>query len=371
MTGMTLRPFSIDVPQAVLDRLQSKLADSRIGYMPDDGEQWRYGMDARYLAELVDYWRDGYDWRAQEKALNRWPQFIATIDGIDIHFIHAKGDGSQPLPLILTHGWPGSIIEFAEVIPRLVTAGFTVVVPSLPGFGWSGRPARPIGPGAVAGIWHRLMVEKLGYSRFFAQGGDFGSAVTVQLAIDHPQTVAAIHLNFFMGPPPTTSNDPELLAYWAAVAELMKAESGYHHEQATKPQTIGLALHDNPIGWAAWVVEKFWRWGDTHGQIESCFSKDQLITNLMTYLVTDSVMSSLWMYYGSAHEQRAAGPVTVSTALAKFPAELYPMPSRALAERQYHVVRWTEMSAGGHFAAMEEPEAFATDLIEFFGQQSG
>jgi len=362
-----MKPFRIDVPQAVLDRIQAKLADSRIGYMPDDPDQWKYGMDARYLAELVDYWRTGYDWRAEEEKLNRWPQFLAEVDGVPIHFYHVRGRADRPIPILLTHGWPGSVVEFQAVMPLLAEAGFSLVVPSLPGFGWSGRPRLPIGPATIARMWRRLMVDILGYPRFFAQGGDFGSAITAQLGISHADVVAAIHLNFFMAPLPGPDADAELLDYWAAVRATMEAESGYHHEQATKPQTIGLALHDNPVGWAAWVAEKFQRWGDTGGDIESRFDKDHLITNLMSYLATDSVMSSFWIYYATAQESRENGPVTAPTALAKFPGEFYPMPSRALAERQYDLRRWTEMPSGGHFAAMEEPEAFARDLIEFFG----
>jgi len=368
---MSPTPFRIDVQQPVLDRIQAKLSDTRIGYMPRDDNQWQYGMDARYLAELVEYWRTDYDWRAEEEVLNRWPQFMADVDGVPIHFYHIQGDTAmRPLPILLTHGWPGSVVEFQEVIPRLVAAGFSLVVPSLPGYGWSGRPPRPIGPAKVAAMWRSLMVDVLGYPRFFAQGGDWGSAVTTQLGISHADVVAAIHLNFFMGPPPGPDADPELLAYWADVGRLTEAESGYHHEHATKPQTIGLALHDNPVGWAAWVVEKFWRWGDTKGEIESRFTKDHLITNLMSYLVNDNVMSSIWMYNGLNGDKIAPGPVTVPTALAHFPGEFYPMPSRAIAERQYNVVRMTKMAAGGHFAAMEEPEAFAEDVIAFFGSQA-
>jgi pimeloyl-ACP methyl ester carboxylesterase len=366
---MNPEPFRIDVPQTVLDRIQAKLADTRIGYMPQDDDRWRYGMDAHYLAELVDYWRRTYDWRREEEKLNRWPQFRAEVDGTSIHFYHVRGAAERPIPILLTHGWPGSVAEFQGVIPPLVEAGFSLVVPSLPGFGWSGRPQRPIGPKKVADMWRSLMVDVLGYDRFFAQGGDFGSAVTAQLGINHPDVVAAIHLNFFMAPLPDSDADAELLEYWRAVAALTEAESGYHHEHATKPQTIGLALHDNPVGWAAWVVEKFWRWGDTKGDIESRFSKDHLITNLMTYLVNDTVMSSIWMYYGTQHEERSPGPVPVPTALAHFPGEFYPMPSHALAERQHKVARYTTMPSGGHFAAMEEPDAFAQDLIAFFGEQ--
>ncbi|MDF8334943.1 epoxide hydrolase family protein [Novosphingobium cyanobacteriorum] len=365
---MSPRPFRVDVPQAVLDRISMRVADARIGYAPNMGGPWDYGTDSVYLAELIDYWRDCYDWRVHERALNQWPQFMAEVDGVDIHFYHIQGDGSRPLPIILTHGWPGSVLEFQAAIPLLLKAGFTLVVPSLPGYGFSGRPKAFLGPASVAAMWRKLMVDVLGYPRFLAQGGDWGSAVTFQLGASHADVVAAIHVNFFMGPPPGSSDDPELADYWRSVGQLMQAESGYHHEQGTKPQTIGLALHDNPVGWASWVVEKFWRWGDTQGDIESRFDKDHLITNLMTYLVTDNIISSFWMYYASNHEARHPGPVTVPCGLAHFPGEFYPMPSRRLAEQAYNVKRWSKMEAGGHFAAMEEPVAFAADVIAFFDE---
>lgn len=366
---MSVRPFTIDVPSEVLDRIAARLADSRIGYAPQGGG-WQWGTDNEYLAEFVTYWRDSYDWRAEQHRLNAFPQFLAEVEGVDIHFIHLCGDGSRPLPIVLTHGWPGSVVEFVEVIPRLVSAGFDVVVPSLPGYGWSGRPALPIGPATVARMWRKLMTDVLGYEHFFAQGGDWGSAVTFQLGASHADVVAAIHLNFFMGPPPGSSDDPELAEYWQSVGKLMQKESGYQHQQSTRPQTLGLALHDNPVGWASWLLEKFRRWGDTRGEIESRFSKDHLITNMMTYLVTDNVMSSLWMYYASGLEPDDPGPVRVPTALAHFPGEFYPMPSKRIAAMAHNAVRYSKMESGGHFAAMEEPQAFARDVIEFFAGQS-
>lgn len=367
------RSFQISVSQDVLDRINARLVDTRIGYAPAGGG-WDWGTDRDYLQEFVAYWRDRYEWRAEEAKLNAFPQFIAEVDGVDIHFYHVRGDGSRRLPILLTHGWPGSVVEFHDILPKLAAAGFDVVVPSLPGFGFSGRPASPIGPTNVADMWHRLMTQVLGYPRYFAQGGDFGSSITRLLGLRHADAVAAIHLNFFMGPSPKSSDDPELADYWQSVRAMMEEESGYHHEQATRPQTLGLALHDNPVGWASWVLEKFRTWGDTGGRIESRFSKDHLITNLMTYLVTDNVISSFWLYYGSRQEQRAGGSVArkveVPTALAHFPGEFYPMPSRRLAEQAYNVARWSKMERGGHFAAMEEPDLFADDVIAFFVGQS-
>ena len=367
---MAVRPFTIAVPDQVLDRIAARLADSRIGYAPAGGG-WNWGTDSNYLAEFVAYWRDHYDWRKAERELNGLPQYLAEVEGVDIHFYHARGEGARTMPpILLTHGWPGSVIEFLEVIPRLAAAGFDVVVPSLPGYGWSGPPPGPIGPASVARMWRTLMTEALGYDRFFAQGGDWGSIVTSQLGIAHADVVQAVHLNFFMGPVPSGQDDPELAAYWRSVHAMMREESGYQHQQDTRPQTLGLALHDNPVGFASWLLEKFRRWGDTGGNIESRFSKDRLITNMMTYLAQDNVISSFWLYYGSHHEPQHKGPVGVPTALAHFPGEFYPMPSRRLAELQYNVARWSVMESGGHFAAMEEPEVFARDVIDFFKEQA-
>lgn len=361
-----LAPFTIDIAQPVLDSIAARLALSQVGYAPADDADWRYGTDARWLGELLDYWRDHYDWRAAERALNRWPHFRAQVDGIDIHFIHVIGAGEGRLPLILTHGWPGSVFEFDEVIGPLVAQGFDIVIPSLPGFGFSGRPAGPVGPRKVAGIWRKLMTEVLGYPRFGAQGGDWGSAVATALGHDHADVVAAIHLNLFMGPVDSRADTAETAAWRAALQAVQLHESAYMMEQATKPQTIGLALADTPLGFAAWVCEKFHGWGDTKGVIESRFSKDQLLTNIMIYLVNDAVQSSIWMYRSIFVEERVTGRIDVPTGLALYPAEFMPYPPRGTAESVYNVARWTQMPSGGHFAAMEEPAAFAAEVGAFF-----
>jgi microsomal epoxide hydrolase len=367
MTGNP-RPFTIDVPQTVLDRIYAKLALSSVGYAPADDRDWIYGADARWLAGLLDYWRETYDWRAAERALNRWPHFTAAIDGLDIHFIHVRGQGARTRPLILTHGWPGSFFEFDRSIALLAEQGFDVVVPSLPGYAFSGRPATPIGPRRVAGLWRSLMADVLGYRRFGAQGGDWGSAVTTWLGRDHPDVVAAIHLNLFLAPP--DGDDPETLAWQSRLRDVQARESAYMMEQMTKPQTIGLALADSPLGFAAWVCEKFHGWADTGGDIESRFTKDQLLTNIMLYLVNDAVQSAIWMYRGALTEEQTGPRVRVPTGMALFPAEFYPYPPRLAAERAYNIVRWTEMTAGGHFAAMEAPAAFAAEVGAFFRDQA-
>jgi len=366
---MSVDPIRIEVPQTTLDRIAAKIADARIGYAPVDDAAWIYGTDARYLSELIDYWRTQYHWREEEAELNRYPHFRAEIDGIVVHFQHVKAHGGYPTPIVLTHGWPGSIVEFQAVIPLLVSAGFTVVVPSLPGYGWSGRPAKPVGPAFIAGLWRKLMVEALGYPRFFAQGGDWGSAVSTRLGLDHGDVVEAIHLNLFRTVLPGPNADQALRDHWAAVRKVAAAENAYQMVHDTRPQTIGLALHDNPVGWAAWVIEKFQRWGDTRGDIESRFSKAQLITNLMTYLVTDSVISSIWAYRGRINEPDLEFPVRVPTGLAAYPAEFIHLPSRSLAERAYNVAHYAQLPAGGHFAAMEVPQIFAADVIAFFSSQ--
>lgn len=362
-----VRPFAIDVPQPVLDRLRAKLALARVGYAPADDCDWRYGTDAAWLATLLDYWRDGYDWRAAETALNRWPHFKARIGDLDIHFIRVcPTNANGHPPIVLTHGWPGSFYEFDAAIPLLVAQGFDVVVPSLPGYGFSDRPATPIGPRAVAVLWRRLMTEALGYPRFFAQGGDWGSAVTTWLGRDHDDVVAAIHLNLAMAPADSSDDDDATARWREELGAVQRASSSYMMQQATKPQTIGLALADSPLGFAAWVSEKFHGWGDTRGNIESRFSKDQLLTNIMIYLVNDAVQSAIWMYRTIFTEPRDGKRVAVPTGVALFPAEFIPYPPRSGAERAYNITRWTEMPAGGHFAAMEEPAAFAAEVGGYF-----
>lgn len=366
---MTVEPFEIAVPQEKLDHIAAKLALSDVGYAPEDDAGWCYGTDARWLADLLEHWRTRYDWRRCETALNRLPHFRARVDDIDIHFIHVRGRGAtKRLPLILTHGWPGSVIEFLGVIEPLAEMGFDLVIPSLPGYGFSGRPSTIVGPRRTARLWRTLMIDLLGYPRFGAQGGDWGSAVTTWLGHDHADVVAAIHLNLFMAPVSAEGDDADTIAWRHKLGAVQAAESAYMMEHATKPQTIGLALADTPIGFAAWICEKFHGWGDTKGDIESRFSKDRLIDNAMIYLVNDAVQSSIWMYRSIFTEGRAEGRMGVPTGLALYPAEFIPYPPRSAAERAYELADWTVMEAGGHFAALEEPAAFAANVGGFFAR---
>lgn len=373
-----VRPYRLETPQARIDHIRAKLAAADFTYAPEDDAGWRYGADVKYLREFVEYWLCRYNWRAAEAELNRFPQFKVEIDGLDLHFYHVRGNGPAPLPLVLTHGWPGSTYEFFGVIERLSDPArfggderdaFDVIVPSLPGYGPSQRPPTPIGPRRTAELWRKLMLA-LGYTRFAAQGGDWGSAVTSWLGATAPE-VAGIHLNLCVPPAIAAADMGEEERAWRGRFEAVQRQaSAYMMLHMTKPQTIAIALSDSPMGYAAWVLEKFHGWGDTHGDIESRFSKDKLITNLMIHLVNDAVTSMIWSYAGAAMEVRrgehAGLRVSAPTAVALYPAEFLPPPPREVAERVWNITRWVEMPAGGHFAAFEEPEAFAADVTEAF-----
>jgi microsomal epoxide hydrolase len=378
----TPRPFRIDVEPARIERILARLADMRWPAAPSDDADWRYGTDLRCLRELVAHWTTGYDWRRAERALNAHPQFTARIDGLDIHFVHVRGSGRSSLPLLLTHGWPGSFFEYHKLIEPLCFAerfggdaqdGFNVVIPSLPGFGFSSAPPRPMGLHQVARLWHRLMTEVLGYERYGAQGGDMGSAVTTWLALDHPEHVVGIHLNLFTmaAADVAAAIDDEERDWALAMQAVQQREMAYAALHSTRPQTVALALADNPVGTAAWMLEKFQRWSDVGNDLGTRYTPDDLITAIMIYLATDSVASAIWMYRGAAEEASGVIPagqrVRVPTACAVFPKEFLPCPPRSRVARTYtDLRRWSAMPAGGHFPAMEEPAALADDLRVFF-----
>jgi len=379
---MAPRPFTIAIPEEVLDELRRRLDGVRWPEAPG-GSGWTYGAEAGYLRTLVDYWRDGYDWRAAEAHLNRLPQFTAEVDGLDIHFVHERGSGDRSLPLVLTHGWPGSFMEFDALVEPLAHPerhgadpgdAFDVVVPSLPGYAFSGRPRKPMGPRAIARLWHRLMTDVLGYDRFGAQGGDWGSVVSSWLAYDHPGALAGLHLNMVGLRPELDENSAPLSAeekdWLRRAGKRMRMERGYREVQATRPQTLAVALNDSPAGLAAWIVDKFRAWGDTGGDLESRFDRDTLLTNLMLYWCTGTVDSASWIYYAAREAGDLSLPgdarITVPTGVAAFPVDLVPPPPRSYAERAYAVARWTEMPEGGHFAALEEPARLIEDIRAFF-----
>ena len=374
-----IHPFRIDVPDTTLEQIRTQVADYPWHEMPDDGG-WAYGTHLGYMKELCAYWLNEFDWRKQEAAINRFSHFIAPVQGIDLHFIQEKGDGPSPLPLIISHGWPGSIVEFLDIIQPLAHPtrfggnaddAFDVIVPSLPGFGFSGRPARPIGPRKMAELFNRLMIDVLGYSNYLAQGGDWGGAISSWLGFEHAPACQAIHINILTMRHPDGPHGPEEEAWAVQFEHDQSLENGYRTQQATKPQTLSYAMMDSPVGVAAWIIEKFNSWSDTDGDnIESAHTKDSLLTNIMVYLVTKTFNTASWIYYGRREEggrllSTDNRRVEVPTAAALFPAELLAWPPRSYVERLYNITHWSEMPRGGHFAALEEPELLIDDIRAF------
>lgn len=379
---MTIENFTIDLPEAVLADLSRRIDATR---WPDEieGSDWEAGTNLGYMKALAVYWRDGFDWRSQEKALNALPQHRIVLDDLHIHFVHQRGKGPKPLPLIITHGWPGSFAEMVKLIPLLSDPevhgasphdAFDVVVPSLPGYGFSDRPReRGMNPKRIAALWARLMAA-LGYARFGAQGGDWGSAVSSALGLDHADKLVGIHLNYIAGRflLGGTINQPQEDAvaneYLAQLRSWWDSEGGYNHQQGTKPQTLSYGLNDSPVGLAAWIIEKFQTWTDCDGDLERVLTRDELLTNVMIYWATETIHSSTRLYYESREQPlrlSSTNYVKPPVAVALFPREI-PMPPRSLAERGYNITRWTAMPRGGHFAAMEQPELLAQDIREFF-----
>ena len=380
MTGQ-IEPFRCEVPDEVLVDLRRRLANTR---WPDqlEGAGWDYGTESGFLRALCDHWRDRFDWRAAEARFNAFPQFVTEIDGERVHFYHIRSPEPDALPLIVTHGYPGSVAEFLDVLGPLSDPAahggnprdaFHVVAPSIPGYGFSG-PTRTKGfnlPRA-AGVNLRLM-ELLGYDRFIAQGGDWGAGISSAMATRAPERLIALHVNLISGPPPNPDdplaglNDKERAAI-AWKTEYDANESGYQAIQKTKPQSLAYGLMDSPAGLAAWIVEKFKTWSDCGDDIEASYTKDQLLENVMLYWVTGTINSAMRLYYESMGPGRMMpghGKVTVPTGYAHFPAEIRPTP-RLWAEQTYsNIVRWTEMPAGGHFAAFEQPAAFVEELRAF------
>lgn len=371
--------FRINVPDETLDRIRTRVAEYPWHEMPDDGG-WAYGTNLDYMKELCAYWVNEFDWRKHEARINRFPHYTAEVDGIDLHFIHEKGSGPASMPLIISHGWPGSVVEFLDIIEPLAHPerfggstddAFEVIAPSLPGFGFSGRPPRPIGPRKMAGMFDTLMTDVLGYDSYLAQGGDWGGAISSWLGYDHASACRAIHINIMTMRHVDGPKGPEEEAWAVEFEREQMMEDGYRTQQATKPQTLSYAMMDSPVGVAAWIIEKFNSWSDTDGDnIESVHSKDSLLTNIMVYLVTGTFNSASWIYYGRREEGgRLLSPegrrVEVPTAVALFPAELLSWPPRSYVERVYNISHWTEMPRGGHFAALEQPDLLVEDIRAF------
>lgn len=379
---MPPRRFAVDVPEAAVRDLQERLRAVRWPSVID-ADSWDDGASLAFMRRLAEYWLNGFDWRAQERRLNRLPQFMATIEDQEVHFVHRRGVGPSPMPIVITHGWPGSFVEMEQLIPLLADPGayggdpadaFHVVVPSLPGYGFSPAPTKPgISSREIAILWRKLM-GSLGYARFAAQGGDIGAGVSIWLARQFPEAIHGIHLNFVPGSyrPPLGPNAPPITpdeqAFVDHVARWSAQEGAYVALHGTKPQTLAFSLTDSPVGLAAWIAEKFRSWSDCAGNLESVISLDTLLTDISLYWFSAGLAGSLRLYKENRLQplafeagERVNPPLGVSV----FPREIA-MPPRSWVERVFDVRRWTDMPSGGHFAALEQPEMLAAELRAFF-----
>jgi pimeloyl-ACP methyl ester carboxylesterase len=378
---LKVSPFKVDVPDETLVRIDNQVRGFPWERLRDAGG-WSAGTSIASLRRLAERWTTGFNWRDAEARLNSFPQFRVDINGVGLHFIHIRGSTRRALMLI--HGWPGSCLEFLDVIDPLAhpdrfggdsADGFDLIIPSLPGFAFSDAPLAPMGPRAIAGLFNSLMTDVLGYSGYIAQGGDWGSAISGWLAHDFPAACTGIHLNMALVQRPDLefSTDAER-AYAARRARVRETESAYAHLQSTRPQTLSFAMLDNPVGIAAWILEKFAAWSDiprSNGEpdIAAAFDDDRLLSNIMTYVLNDRFQTSTWIYKGRLDERSETFPaatfINVPTGIAAFPDPVFAMPPRSLVEQSYRIIHWTDMAKGGHFAAMEAPQAFTTDVQAF------
>jgi pimeloyl-ACP methyl ester carboxylesterase len=377
---MTPQPFTLDVPAAAIADLKTRLGLTRF---PDaaPGEPWAFGSSVAYVRDLVAYWKDDFDWRIEEAALNAFPQFKVPLHDIDLHYLQVPGVGPNPYPLLLMHGWPGSVYEFIDIIPRLTDPArfggdardaFTVIAPSLPGYGLSFKPGQKrFILQDIAACLHDLMTDVLGFRQFAVQGGDWGAGVASIIGQQYPSSVCGIHVNLLFAPrdPTASGGTAEEQRYFEILRHWLKEETGYQQIQGTKPQTLAFALTDSPAGLAAWIAEKFRSWSDCDGVPENAISRDRMLANISLYWFTGAIGSSFWPYYGRLHSNwplSPSQPVTVPTGYAAFPREII-VPPRSIAERTYtNIQRWTVMRKGGHFAAMEQPAALAAEIQQFF-----
>lgn len=372
--------YTINITDERLDAIRAKVDAYDWSELPDAGG-WSAGVGVEDLKRLVAYWRNSYDWRAVEERLNQLPNFTTDVEGERLHFLHVKGDGSQP-PILLLHGWPGSFLEFERLLEPLAAAGHDVIVPSLPGFAFSNPITGVIGPRRAAELMHALMGQLFGAKRYVVQGGDWGAHIASWMAYTRPDALLGIHINmmsiFPSGVVPTTPEEKDLLSRRDAILDW---ETGYNLEQETRPQTLGVALADSPVGAAGWILEKFGKWADLPKtadggpDIWSKFSEQQLLTNIMLYVAPSAVVTATWIYHGKRLEGSDRFPagtrIRVPTGVAAFPDPVFLPTPRSFAEKAYDIVHWTDFERGGHFAALEEPDLMLADLRTFIATVSG
>ena len=374
-----IKPFNLKISEESLKKIYKKVKYFPWHEMPNDGG-WKYGSNLDYMKEISSYWVKDFDWRKHEVEINKFSNFITIVDDIEIHFIHEKGSGTNSTPLLLMHGWPGSVVEFLHIIEKLahpekfggkIDDAFDVIVPSLPGFGFSGRPSKPIGPRKMAAILNKLMIENLEYKNYLAQGGDWGATIANWIGYDHSKFCKAIHINCLTMRHPDGPQSKQEEAWQQKFNTDQIMQDGYRTQQATKPQTLSYGMMDSPVGIAAWIIEKMYSWSDLKdNNIESVYSKDTLLTNIMVYVVTKTFNTATWIYYGRREEGGRFFPkdfkkIEIPTAAAIFPAEMSEWPPKSYVDRMFNVTQWTEMPRGGHFAALEEPELLVNDLVKF------
>ncbi|WP_087695043.1 epoxide hydrolase family protein [Pseudomonas sp. PE-S1G-1] len=372
-------PYTINVPDERLVAIRDKVAAYDWTRLPDLGG-WKSGVGVRDLQRLVAYWLESYDWRRVEKHLNQLPNFITEIEGEHLHFLHVRGDGSRP-PILLLHGWPGSYLEFEALLEPLAADGHDVIVPSLPGFAFSRPITGVIGPRRAGELMHGLMARLFGPTRFIVQGGDWGSGIAGWMAHDRPEALLGIHLNMAdLLAQGTVATTPEEEAFVARRDVLIDWETGYNHQQETRPQTLGVALADSPVGAAGWILEKIGTWADLPTTADGSpdlwgtFTEEQLLTNIMLYLAPSSMVTATWMYHGKRLEGSSKFPagtrIQVPTGFAAFRDPVFVPPPRSFAEKTFNIVHWSEMPAGGHFAAWEQPALMLADLRAFIATVS-
>jgi pimeloyl-ACP methyl ester carboxylesterase len=381
------KPFKINIDPSVLDDLKKRIANTRWTYEIEN-EKWEYGTSRSYLKELCDHWQNTFDWKKQEAYLNSFPHFTTTIDGVGLHYIHLRGEGKNSIPLLLTHGWPDSFVRFLKIIPYLTKAdenglSFDVIVPSVPGHGFSDIPEKTgMNTKRIAKLFTQLMTEELGYEKFVAHGGDLGTGITEQIALYHKKSLLGIHLtdipyHHILSMPADELNKEEK-KYLDAITKWQMTEGAYNMIQSTKPQTLAYGLNDSPVGLAAWIVEKFHNWSDSHGDIERCFTKDELLTNITIYWVTQTINSSFRHYNEAMKDlmQEKFNPIKklnpfdktgdkVDVPLGVAESRIDLLPSEEFTKKFFNVQHWTKMQKGGHFLAMEQPELLANDIRKF------
>jgi pimeloyl-ACP methyl ester carboxylesterase len=373
-------PYTINIPDERLATIRAKVEAYDWDQLPDTGG-WSSGVGIDDLKRLVAYWRDSYDWRTVEKRLNQLPNFTTDVEGERIHFVHLRGDGSKP-PVLLLHGWPGSYLEFERLLKPLAADGHDVVVPSLPGFAFSQPITGVIGPRRAAELMHGLMVQLFGQARYVVQGGDWGAHIASWMAYTQPDALLGFHINmmsiFANDATPTTTEEKDLIPRRAAILDW---ETGYNHEQETRPQTLGVAMADSPVGAAGWILEKIGKWADLPTTADgspdlwSTFSEEELLTNIMLYVAPAAVVTATWIYHGKRLEGSDRFPagtrIRAPAGVAAFPDPVFLPTLRSFAEKTYNIVHWTNMPSGGHFAAWEQPELMLADLRAFIATVSG